>query len=86
MRQTGEATGFFDFIGDPIPVADGFQGDRGSWRELGTELTDCAASMLDPTFRDWFGQRIEDFKLRVAFVSVQAYTMHSCFPPFCDEV
>ena len=86
MRQTGEATGRFDFVGDPIPVADGFQGDGSSWRELGTELADCASSMLDPAFGDGFGQRIEDFKLGVAFVSVQSYTMHGCFPPFCDEV
>jgi hypothetical protein len=86
MGQSEKATGLFDFVGDPIPVTYGLQGDGGSWRELGTELTDCAASMLYPTFRDWFGQRIEDFELGVAFVSVQAYTMHSCFPPFCDEV
>jgi len=86
VRQAGEATGLFDFIGDPIPVADGFEGNGGSLRELGTELADRASSMLDPAFGDWLGQRIEDFKLGIAFVSIQAYTMHSCFPPFCDEV
>jgi hypothetical protein len=38
--------------------------------------------VTDGCQRDGFCQKIEDFKLGAAFVSAQAYTMHSCFPPF----
>jgi hypothetical protein len=86
MGQAGEASGLFDFVGDPIPVADGFEGDGSSRRELGTEIPNGAPIVLDPSYGMGFSKGIQHLELGVAFVSVQAYTMHSCFPPFCDEV
>lgn len=86
MSEAGKTTGQFDFIGDPIPVADGFESDGSSWRKLGEEFLQGSSIVLDSPFGDGFGQGIQNFELGVAFMSVQAYTMHSCFPPFCDEV
>jgi hypothetical protein len=86
MGQAWEASGLFDFVGDPIPIADGFEGDGSTWRELGTEISNSSSIVLDSPFGDGLSQGIQNFELGVAFVSVQAYTMHSCFPPFCDEV
>jgi hypothetical protein len=84
VSQARKATGGFDFVGNPLPITTGFEGDGGSGRELGTEFADRASNVLDSAFYDWFGQRIKEFKLGAAFVSIQAYTMYSCFPTFCD--
>jgi hypothetical protein len=86
MGQAWEASGLFDFVDDQIPIADGFEGDGSSRRELGTEIPNGSSIVLDSPFSDGFGQGIQNFELGISFVSVQAYTIHSCFPPFWDEV
>lgn len=86
MGQAWEATGLFDFVGDPIPVADSFEGDRSARRELREEFLQGSPIVLDSPFGNGVGQGIQNFELGGAFVSVKAYTMYRCFPPFCDEV
>ena len=45
MRNT---TSLFNFIDDPIIVADSFESDGSSFREIGKELLDGAGLMIDP--------------------------------------
>jgi hypothetical protein len=47
VGKQGEAASLFDLIDDPIPVADGLQGDRGAGRELGEEGPDGAGFVVD---------------------------------------
>jgi hypothetical protein len=86
MGQAWEASGLFDLIGNPIPITDGFECDGSAGRELGEEFLQGSSIVLDSPFGDGFCQGIQNFELGVAFVNIQAYTKHSCFPPFCDEV
>ena len=48
VGQQGQAASLLDLIDDPIPVADGLQGDRGARREPGEETPDGARSVVHP--------------------------------------
>jgi hypothetical protein len=47
VRQAGKTAGGFDLVGDPVPVADGFEGGGGARRELGTEIPDGSSFVGD---------------------------------------
>jgi hypothetical protein len=38
----------FNLVDDPVIVADGFKGDRSSFREIGKKFTDGTRLVIDP--------------------------------------
>ena len=48
VGQKWNTSGLFDFVDNPIVVADGFKGDRSSFREIGKELKNCTGLVIDP--------------------------------------
>jgi hypothetical protein len=48
VRQVRNAACLFDLIDDPVPIADGLQGDRGSLWEPRQEGPDGAWLVIDP--------------------------------------
>jgi len=47
VSQEWNAPSLFDFINDPVVVADGFEGDGGSFRELGEKVLDSVGMVID---------------------------------------
>ena len=48
VGQQGQAARLFDLVDDPIPIADGLQGDRGSRWQLGEEIPDGPPRVVHP--------------------------------------
>jgi hypothetical protein len=60
----------FDLIDDPIPVADGLQGDRGTGRKLGEEGPDGPGLVVDAGALDGIAASVQDGEERVVLVCV----------------
>jgi len=70
VGQQGQAASLLDLIDDPIPVADGLQGDRGAGREPGKEGPDGAGFVVDPRGLDEMAVIVQDREQRVVLVRV----------------
>ena len=72
MSQERDAAGCFDLVDDPVPVADGFEGDRGTFRELGEEGPDFARGVTDPNALNEFSSFVQNCKEREVLVGIAA--------------
>jgi hypothetical protein len=60
----------FDLIDDPVPIADGLEGDRGSLWEPGQEGPDGSWLVVDPGPLQGLAPVIENSKERIVLVCV----------------
>jgi hypothetical protein len=80
VGQEGEAACGFDLVGDPIPIADTLQGDRGAWRKVLQEDLDSPWLVVDPLLGHEAASRIQDRELRIVLVGVTSDPImgHGC--------
>ena len=70
VGQQRQAVGLLNLIDDPIPVADGFQGNQGAGRKLGEEGPDGTAYMVDPSPLEHLTVLVSNGEQRVVLVRV----------------
>jgi hypothetical protein len=59
VSQQGHTAGSFDLIHDPMPIADGLQGDRGAWWDGGEKGLDGTSCVIDPRALDDLATTVE---------------------------
>jgi hypothetical protein len=70
VGQERQATCSLDLVGDPVPVADGLQGNRSTFRHIFQEGLDGARLMVDPVLGEQIPLLIRDRELGIVLVSV----------------
>jgi hypothetical protein len=72
VGQKRNAAGFFDLVDDPVPVADGLEGDGRAFGELGEEGLDFARGVTDPNALNEFSSFVQNCKEREVLVGIAA--------------
>lgn len=70
MSEERQATGGLDFVSDPVPVADTFQGDWSAVGEVTEEGPYGAGIVINMEAVEDLSVEVLDFDLGVSFVSV----------------
>jgi len=65
-----EASGGFDLVDDPVPVADAFESDRRAWGVVFEKITNGAWHVIDPHLLQKVAFMVENGKLRIPSMSV----------------
>ena len=70
VSEQWNAAGLLDLVDDPVPVAHGFEGDRGALGELGEEGADGAGDVVHPSALDRVPIPAEDGEEREVLVCI----------------
>src|SRR5208283_208767 len=70
--QQRETTCCFDLVGDPVPIADAFQGDGSSTWKSREKGGNGSRGVIDANSIEHLATGVLELKLRVVFVSITA--------------